>query len=357
MRRAHAPIVFVLVLIWLLGAPPLRAQTQPRPIRGAVTWSQSRAVNDSIVVTRGSTLAVAPGVEVRLGPGVAIYVEEGATFISVGTVEQRARLSNLPNEGRWEGIFGLPGSTIIISATDVVGGGAGGTLLATQSGQKFEMTSARVLDNGGQIRVENTPLVIQHTEISANEMPYGAAVDILFDARTPPISPRSVKLAFNRIAANRLAPGAPTIRIAHSNPVGAVEVDMVGNFLEGFQGPELTLVTDSQINGSVFCNTLTGGTQGIRLVSEFAPPNLRNALQIRLNVIERHQIQFDNIAFVRRSIGLGVSSELSIDLTGNWWGHPNGPFAPKDNPGGQGDAAGVNVQFQPWLSERPTCVP
>jgi len=357
MRRLHVVLVALLVLIWSGAAQPVKAQTGTITIKGAVTWSQSRQLTESVIIASAGTLVVAPGVELSLRPGVTITVESGGTFITAGTETQRVRLANVPGQPRWEGIFGRADSTILLAASDLVGGGAGGTLIASEAGRDFQLTSARILDSGGQIRMLNTPVTIKNTELAGSTMPYGAAVDVRFNVNGPLITRRFVNLEFNRIEGNQLAAGAPVIRIANEDRQSAPMLNLVGNFVEGHQGPELTLIAEGPLSGNILCNTLTRGTQGVRLESVQSPPNYQPALNLRLNVIERHLVPPNNPTFQQLAIGLGASSDLSLDVAGNWWGHTTGPFAPNRNSTGRGDLAGINIQFQAWLTERPACAP
>lgn len=353
MRHLRYCLVAIVLLTALLPLQVTQAQGRPTAIRGTVFWETSRDLTESVVITPGAALRIAAGVEVRLAPGVAMFVEAGGSLITTEATDQRVRLVNLPGQGRWEGIFGNPGSLVGLTNTDLVGGGAGGTLVAVESGSGLLISGVRILDSGGQIRALNTPVTVRGTEIAGGVMPYGAAIDVKFTAAGPISESRHVTVEFNRLAANRLATGAPIIRVANDDPQTPTTISIVGNYVEGWQGPGLTLVVEGEISGTLICNTLVGGSQGIRVESFRAPPNARPAINLRKNVIDRFPGQS-----APPSIGrLGISSDLPLDASENWWGDPSGPFAPSRNPTGRGDHVGLNVQFQPWLTTRPDCVP
>lgn len=286
------------------------------------------------------------------------------TLIAAGTEAQRVRIGPSAPGARWGGIYGQrgaglaqPGSAIALSYVDIAGGGAGGTLLASEAGQGLLLSSCRIVGNGGQIRALDTPVTIEGTEIGHGEIPYGAAVDLTFDGAEIRPDRRAVRMAFSRVADNTLSAGAAPLSVTNSSPRDPVQITLLGNLLGGAQGPDLALYTDSPLTGSAVCNTLAGGTVGLRLTSQNAPPNLWLAMELRANAIERVQIAADNSTYQRLGIGQGASSDLGIDMAQNWWGSPSGPYAPTRNPGGRGAAAGVNVQFSPWLAQRPDCAP
>ncbi len=44
------------------------------------------------------------------------------------------------------------------------------------------------------------------------------------------------------------------------------------------------------------------------------------------------------------------------DVSGNYWGHPSGPFHPAENPSGEGDTIQIGCHATPWLTEPPQLV-
>lgn len=51
--------------------------------------------------------------------------------------------------------------------------------------------------------------------------------------------------------------------------------------------------------------------------------------------------------------GDGQSHLITLDLSGNYWGDPSGPYDPVQNPQGRGDTLGVDVVVHDWLTEPP----
>lgn len=347
----------VAISAMLFSAGPAYAQ-RPRAdeITRNTTWDKSRVLARDVHIARNATLFISAGVEVRLAPGVAIFVD--GSLVVFGTGSQRVRLLKA-EAGRWEGIFGLPDSTLQLQYVDIEGAGAGGTVLASEAGSQLLLDNARIVAGGGQLRTINTRVIITNTEIVGNEAPYGAVIDLFYDSQQAPDKPssRSVRLEFNRIDANQLSPGAPTVRITNRNASALVDFWIVGNYFKGDRGPELDLTSNGQLQGNILCNSFLGGTNGIALHSETAPPSLQLIVNVRANAIEQHQPAADNAILQRLGIGRGATSDLSLDMRENWWGNASGPYSPDRNAGGAGNAVGINVAFQPWLAARPACVP
>jgi hypothetical protein len=290
-------------------------------------------------------LIIDPGVEVQLAPGVAIYVE--GTLTAFGQPGQPVRL-NSAGGPRWDGIYGLAGSTIILEHVEIRGGGSGGTLLASDGG-RLALRNTRATDNGGHIRASSREVEVRNSEISGNDMPYGAAVDIALGAGG------NVALTGNRIGGNRMATGAPQVQIASSSAADATDIDLQRNLLIGQDGPNVVLATNGPMRGNLICNALLNGSNGLSLKSQSpAIPGL--ALTIRQNVIDDHTPPIIPI-YLRYGIGRGATSDLAIDMRENWWGTEIGPYHPEEYADGRGDSVGANILFQPWLTARPGCAP
>jgi hypothetical protein len=48
---------------------------------------------------------------------------------------------------------------------------------------------------------------------------------------------------------------------------------------------------------------------------------------------------------------------MAIDMRNNWWGDPTGPYDPERHADGRGEAVGDNIEYAPWLTDRPSCAP
>ena len=111
-----------------------------------------------------------------------------------------------------------------------------------------------------------------------------------------------------------------------------------------------------EVRGTIRCNTLRGGDHGFSLKSSV--PQLPGAPQllVRDNAIEAHlpAIVSD---YLRSGVGRGATSDVFVDMRGNWWGDASGPYEPTRNVPGRGDAVGTVIEFAPWHSSRPACAP
>jgi hypothetical protein len=297
-------------------------------------------------VASGAGLIIEPGVEVRIPPGIALYVD--GRLYALGQADRPVRFTgaSLP---RWEGIFGRPGSDIVLEHVEVRGGGAGGTVLASDHGG-LTIRSSRIVDNGGHVRVAGRGFELRDSEITGNDLPYGAAVEIVYE------NGGTATLIGNRIGGNRMAFGSPNVRITNLSPNDTVILDVQRNLLVGQDGPNLTLETNGLLQGSIVCNGLIGGSNGLSLRSTLPQAPGLPQLTIRDNAIEKHTPPIIPI-YLQRGIGRGATSDVAIDMRGNWWGAAEGPYEPDRHADGRGDAPGDLVQFDPWLTERPPCAP
>lgn len=341
----------------LPAAPPTPRPPTPIPsptpvpvdvLRGNIRWTAARS---PIRLTRdqqlapGATLVIEPGVEVRLAPGVSFFVE--GTLYAVGAPDRPIRF--VANErGRWEGLFGRPGSNIAMEYTEIRGGGAGGTLLTSEGGN-LVLRHARINDNGGHIQVSDSHLEMRDSEIAGNDMPYGAALDASY------LSGNSVTLTNNRIGGNRQQAGSPPVSLSNQSAFETLLLDIQGNLLVGQEAPDLLLFTNGPLQGGLSCNALIGGTNGLSLRSE-TPQVPGFALNVHDNATEKHTPPIIPI-YLQYGIGRGATSEIALDMRNNWWGSPVGPYEPDRHADGRGEAVGDNIEFAPWLTERPACAP
>lgn len=354
--RRHPPLAALLALLLVLagllaGAAPAHARTAAiKVLRGNVRWSTSPVqLKDSYQLAAGATLVIDPGVLVELSPGVALYID--GTLLALGSAERPIVLAGAAGR-RWEGIFANRGSRIDLQHTNIYNGGAGGTLLASDSGE-LRMDTVLLTANGGQVRANNSRVDIRHATITQNEMPYGAALEVAFTQSY------GAQIAFllndSWIANNVLSEGAPALQIANQGAPDMLILDLQRNLLASVSGPDLGLVANGQLGGNITCNTFTRGATGLSIHSN-APPTFNTLLNIRTNAIERHAPPLDPF-YRSNNIGRGATSEIGLNLTGNWWGNRSGPYSADRHADGRGDAVSNTVQFADWLTERPACVP
>ena len=317
-------------------------------LRGSLRWT---AAQSPIVIRRdqqlapGATLVIEPGVEVRLAPGVSFFVE--GTLYALGRPDNRVRFVGSTPQ-RWEGLFGRPGSNITLEHTDIRGGGAGGTVLTSEGGN-LVLHGAHVNDNGGHIQVNDSRLEVRDSEVAGNDMPYGSAIEASYR------SGGGVTLTNNRIGGNRQQAGTSPVWINNTSPFDTVNLDIQGNLLVGQAGPDLVLSTNGPLVGGLSCNALIGGTNGLSVRSE-TPQVPGFALSVTNNATEAHTPPIIP-EYLKYGIGRGATSEIALDMRNNWWGNALGPYEPDRHADGRGEAVGDNIEFGPWLTERPACAP
>ncbi len=318
-------------------------------INGSMRWSASQGpitIRRDLQIAAGSQLVIEPGVEVRLAPGVAVYVD--GTLYAAGQPGNPVRFVSTQPGQRWDGLYGRPGSDIGMDQVEIRGGGNGGTLISSEGGN-LTVRNARVTDNGGNIQARDSRLEMRGNEISGNDMPYGAAIDASYS------SGGGVTLTNNRIGGNRLEAGAPPVQIRNQSTLDTVNLDIQGNLMVGEQGPDMVVQTDGPLSGGLTCNTWINGTEGLMVkASTLQIANV--ALNIRDNAIENHTPPIIPI-YLEYGIGRGASSDIYIDMTNNWWRSETGPYHPDLHADGRGEAAGNNITFAPWLTARPACAP
>ncbi|MFV9505712.1 MAG: hypothetical protein AB4911_14245 [Oscillochloridaceae bacterium umkhey_bin13] len=341
--------------------PPPTAIPEPTPIppppvdvlRGSVRWGLAQSpilVKRDIQLAPGAELIIEPGVEVRLDLGVAIYVD-GARLLALGLPDRPVRFVGATGV-RWNGLFGRPGSFIVLEHTEVRGGGAGGTVMAVERSE-LVVRSSRFNDNGGAILLDDTRLEMRDSEVAANDMPFGPALEASYGRGN------FITLSNNRFGGNRLADGAPQVRVSNRSTFETLNLTIDGNLIRG-GAPNLQLTTDGPLNGAVTCNSLIGDAQGFGLrtqTPQVAPNGLPPlALRVERNYIDEHVPPIIPV-YLRFGLGRGATSEVLLDMRNNWWGDPSGPYEPDQNADGRGDSVGANIRFAPWLSEPPPCAP
>ncbi len=329
--------------------PPVPTAVPVDVLRGNIRWTPAQSpiiLQRDVQLAPGAILIIEPGVEVRLAPGVSFFVD-GAQFLALGQPNRPVRIVGASG-ARWEGLFGRPNSYIVLENTEVRGGGAGGTVLATEQSD-LVIRRSRFTDNGGTIILTDTRLEMRETEIAGNDLPYGAALDAVYTRGN------FVTLVGNRIGGNRLSGGVANVSIVNQSSLDTLNLDIQGNLLRGGAIGNLQFSTNGPLKGTIACNALVGGNQGLNLrtqTTQVPAPQLA----IFNNLIDDHTPPIEPI-YLDFGIGRGATSEVALDMRNNWWGAASGPYHPESNPQGRGDAVGVNISYEPWLTGAPSCVP
>jgi hypothetical protein len=322
-------------------------------LRGNVRWSAGQSpiiLRRDVQLAPGAELIIEPGVEVRLDPGVSIFVD-GGRLLALGLPDRPVRF--VGNSGaRWSGIFGRPGSFMVLEHSQISGGGVGGTVMAVDRSE-LVVRSSRFTDNGGAILLTETRLEMLNSEVAGNDMPLGAALEASYGRGN------FVTMRGNRFGGNRLGEGAPQVRISNSSTFETLNLAIDGNLVRG-GAPNLQLVTNGPLRGEITCNTLIGDAQGfgLRTNTVQVAPNgaLPMDLRVESNYLDEHVPPIIPV-YLRFGLGRGATSEIGLDMRNNWWGDPSGPYEPDQNADGRGDSVGVNITFAPWLTEPPACAP
>jgi hypothetical protein len=328
--------------------PPSPTAPPSDLIVGEVRWTVANGpirVARNLVVARGGALLIDPGVEVQIAPGASIFVE-GALVVR-GTPDRHVRLVGVSGQ-RWDGIFGSAGSVILFDQAEIHDGGSGGTLLSSNGG-RVTLSRASISRNYGHIDVTDGPLDVVGVEIANNAMPAGAALQASYSFNG------AVRILDSAIYNNGLARGGAAVQIANQEALSVVSIDMQRNTLISQAGPNVELFANGNLQGSITCNALVQGTNGISLHSQ-APLDYQLGLLIRDNAIERHTPPILPF-YIENGIGRGATSEIGLDMRGNWWRDASGPYAPDRHADGRGEAVGHTIQFDPWLKQRPACAP
>jgi hypothetical protein len=168
-----------------------------------------------------------------------------------------------------------------------------------------------------------------------------------------------------------MAAGAAPVQVNNQSSTDAVVLDVQRNLLVGQDGPNLVLFQDGPFLGGLdvrlpdagpflggmTCNALMSGANGLMIRSN-TPQVPRLNLNVRENAIENHSPPIVPIYTKPfHGIGRGATSEIVVDMRNNWWNSPTGPYEPDRHADGRGDAVGENIEFGPWLTERPACAP
>jgi hypothetical protein len=330
-------------------APPT-----PVPLVDEIIGEQRWTPGDSpivlgrdLVVPAGTTLVIEAGVDVLLNPDVAINVT-GGELLALGQPGQPVRfVANGPPGARWEAIYGLEDSLIVLEFTEIAGGGAGGTVLASEEGE-LSIRDSQIYGNGGTLVITDSKLDMRNTEIAGNDMPFGGALNATYTFGN------FVTLINNRIGGNNLFAEAAGVDITNLSTFSGVILDVQGNLFRGGVN-NLRIATNGPVEGLIACNALIGDNAGLGLRSQQPQLPMPN-LVIENNFIAEHTPAITP-TYLEFGIGRGAISEVLVDMRNNWWGDESGPYHPEENPEGRGEAVGVNITFDPWLRAPPPCAP
>jgi hypothetical protein len=219
-------------------------------------------------------------------------------------------------------------------------GGAAATLLDVDGGT-LKIADSELRHNRGGIRLTDAVFLLQKSTVRDNQLGFGAMIDAQYEANG------SLLIDASRVGPNSGGDGA-VVAVRQTGDDSAVALTVSSSVLQGTSGTNLILQNTGALTGSVLCSTLTGGSSAVRVDSTHAAaPGL--------------PVTFRQSAFVGHgSNGLPPRvfvSNIGVDAKQNWWGAASGPYHPKSNPGGTGEANGVNVTATEWLPSWPTCAP
>ena len=118
-------------------------------LRGNVRWLTANSpviIENDLLVSSGASLIIEPGVEVQIGKGASLVVD--GSIVALATPDRPVHFTQIGGGDdprlRWESIIGRAGSVIDLRNVLITGGGAGGTVLAIQSG-RLSLQSARIV--------------------------------------------------------------------------------------------------------------------------------------------------------------------------------------------------------------------
>jgi hypothetical protein len=306
---------------------------------GTVSWSGLRAVTKDVLVPSGAQLIVEPGTTLKLSPGVSIYVDGTLRFN--GTKAQPVYVTNANSTAQpWGGVYVREDGVLTVNDTFVWNGGAAGTLLSVELGTA-RIADSEFKNNYGQIRLTDAVFSLQKSTVRDNDLSFGAMIDATYAANG------SMLFEYSRIGTNSGGSGT-LVAVNQTGAASLLQLDMTGTNLVGSSGVNVSLVSKGTVTGAVVCSTFHGGDTAVR-VDSTGPSVPGIGMTIRQSVFSGHLAAYGPPRVVVSNVGL--------DARTNWWNAASGPYHPKNNPSGSGEANGVNVTASGWLTERPACAP
>lgn len=308
-------------------------------ISGSVSWSGLRAVTKDILIPVGSQLIIEPNTTIKLSAGVSIYVD--GTLRLNGTKGQPVYVTNANETAQpWGGVYVREDGVMTVNDSVITNGGAAGTLVSVEIGT-LRIADSELKNNRGHIRLTDAVFSLQKSTIRDNDVAFGAMIDTTYTANG------SILVEASRIGPNSGGSGSQ-IAVDQTGALSQLQFDMTGANLVGTSGTNVVLLNGGTMTGAVQCTTFHGGDTALRIVS--AGPSVPGiGLTVRQSVFSGHRVVYGPPRVVVSNVGL--------DARTNWWNAATGPYHPKNNPTGTGEANGVNVSAGGWLTARPACAP
>ena len=311
----------------LTPSPTATATPSVDLLTGTTRWGVAQSpvyVRRETVVASGASLIIEPGVEVQIAPDASLVVN--GSLLADGAPGSLIRFRKTARGG-WNSIVVNPGAVARLNRVDIQGGGNGGVIIAALGGDtiisdSFIDSQGSVLGAGGNLDMQRT-ILIAPAPLSV-EVPSGGWLRLL-----------------NNSVTSTSLDGATAVNIVART--SDTELTVEGNFVSNESGTNMQARLERLTTASIQCNTLRGGAVGLSIKTN--NPNLDTSLLIiKLNSLLYHDVY-------------GITSDVLIDGRNNWWGDPSGPYETEVNASGTGDAVGINVPFQPWLTAKPACSP
>ena len=308
-------------------------------VNGSVSWTGLRAVTKDVLVPAGAQLIVEPNTTLKISAGVSIFVDGTLRFN--GTKAQPVYVTNANGNAQpWGGVYVREDAEVTVNDTFLWNGGAAGTLLAVERGT-LRIADSEIKNNHGQIRLSDAIFSLQKSTVRDNDLAFGAMVDATYGANG------SMLFEYSRIGPNTGGSGT-IVAIDQSDALSQLQLDMTGTNLVGTSGTNMALISKGTVTGALQCTTFHGGDAAIRVDSS-GPSVPGIGMTIHQSVFSGHRATFGPPRVVVSNVG--------IDARANWWNAASGPYHPKQNPSGTGEANGVNVTASGWLTVRPPCAP
>ena len=225
----------------------------------------------------------------------------------------------------------------LLNRTVAAGGGGIGVLLGATP-PTYIVCSGNLVQHNTVVATATAAAYTTPGIVLALDLRYGAYDDLTGNE----------DLTGNKILDNQVA------ATGSDNTVG-IEVGVIG--LEGNAtriAATLGLIHDNVIRG----NVLDGADLGVYFYTVADLMILRNEIKncdegIHIEDGSSGNIIHCNNIFAN-TIGLNNTSGVLVDAENNWWGDPSGPSGVGP---GSGDAVSDNVDYDPWETSYPACVP